>query len=93
MTLIEREGLMAPVTAVTAVDLAGEEGLEPSHVGIKIRCHDQLGDSPTQVRRLATANPKNGQSEAHPHKGWISRLRHIRPTQPGATRAGMNAEG
>src|SRR5439155_12182778 len=30
-------------------DLAGEEGLEPSHVGIKIRCLDQLGDSPTPV--------------------------------------------
>ena len=28
--------------------LAGEEGLEPSHVGIKIRCLNQLGDSPTQ---------------------------------------------
>ena len=30
------------------VEMAGEEGLEPSHVGIKIRCLDQLGDSPTQ---------------------------------------------
>ena len=29
--------------------LAGEEGLEPSHAGIKIRCLDQLGDSPTPV--------------------------------------------
>jgi hypothetical protein len=29
--------------------LAGEEGLEPSYVGIKIRCLNQLGDSPTQV--------------------------------------------
>ncbi len=28
--------------------LAGEEGLEPSHAGIKIRCLYQLGDSPTQ---------------------------------------------
>ncbi len=27
--------------------MAGEEGLEPSHAGIKIRCLDQLGDSPT----------------------------------------------
>ena len=32
--------------------LAGEEGLEPSHVGIKIRCLNQLGDSPTQVSKL-----------------------------------------
>src|SRR5687768_11744259 len=36
-------------------DLAGEEGLEPSHVGIKIRCLDQLGDSPTQAAARATA--------------------------------------
>ena len=27
--------------------MAGEEGLEPSHAGIKIRCLDQLGDSPS----------------------------------------------
>jgi hypothetical protein len=27
-------------------NLAGEEGFEPSHVGIKIRCLNQLGDSP-----------------------------------------------
>ncbi len=31
--------------------LAGEEGLEPSHAGIKIRCLDQLGYSPTQDTR------------------------------------------
>jgi len=29
--------------------MAGEEGLEPSHAGIKIRCLDQLGDSPTRL--------------------------------------------
>ena len=27
--------------------VAGEEGFEPSHAGIKIRCLNQLGDSPT----------------------------------------------
>src|SRR5450432_513538 len=32
--------------------LAGEEGFEPSHVGIKIRCLNQLGDSPTPVPGL-----------------------------------------
>ena len=26
--------------------MAGEEGFEPSHGGIKIRCLNQLGDSP-----------------------------------------------
>ena len=30
-----------------ATDLAGEEGFEPSHAGIKIQCLNQLGDSPT----------------------------------------------
>jgi hypothetical protein len=30
-------------------NLAGEEGFEPSHAGIKIQCLNQLGDSPTQV--------------------------------------------
>jgi|JI71714CRNA_FD_contig_121_201661_length_829_multi_5_in_0_out_0_2 hypothetical protein len=29
--------------------MAGEEGFEPSHAGIKIRCLNQLGDSPTQL--------------------------------------------
>ena len=28
--------------------MAGEEGFEPSHAGIKIQCLNQLGDSPTQ---------------------------------------------
>ena len=32
--------------------LAGEEGFEPSHGGIKIRCLDQLGDSPVAPFKL-----------------------------------------
>ena len=32
--------------------MAGEEGFEPSHAGIKIQCLNQLGDSPTQVVKL-----------------------------------------
>jgi hypothetical protein len=35
-------------------NLAGEEGFEPSHVGIKIRCLNQLGDSPALDDREAT---------------------------------------
>ena len=31
-------------------NLAGEEGFEPSHAGIKIQCLNQLGDSPTRVK-------------------------------------------
>ena len=30
-------------------NLAGAEGLEPSHAGIKIQCLNQLGDAPTLV--------------------------------------------
>ena len=29
--------------------MAGEEGFEPSHAGIKIQCLNQLGDSPMVV--------------------------------------------
>ena len=29
--------------------MAGEEGFEPSHAGIKIQCLNQLGDSPKDV--------------------------------------------
>jgi hypothetical protein len=32
---------------ITTEILAGEEGFEPSHAGIKIQCLNQLGDSPT----------------------------------------------
>jgi hypothetical protein len=43
----------------SANNLAGEEGLEPSHAGIKIRCLYQLGDSPTQVNSREAANQNN----------------------------------
>ncbi len=36
---------MNPATSI----VAGEEGFEPSHAGIKIRCLNQLGDSPKLV--------------------------------------------
>ena len=29
--------------------MAGEEGLEPSHAGIKTRCLDRLGYSPATI--------------------------------------------
>jgi hypothetical protein len=32
-----------------SIYLAGAEGLEPSHAGIKIQCLNQLGDAPTLV--------------------------------------------
>src|SRR5690554_6150478 len=33
--------------------LAGEEGLEPSNAGIKIRCLNRLGDSPKKLFRYS----------------------------------------
>ena len=39
--------------------LAGEEGFEPSHAGIKIRCLNQLGDSPT---RTPQGDPYGGEA-------------------------------
>ena len=44
-----RGGPLGGVAAWTVFQkmVAGEEGLEPSHAGIKIQCLYQLGDSPT----------------------------------------------
>ena len=36
--------------------MAGEEGFEPSNAGIKIRCLNQLGDSPAAVRLVCLTN-------------------------------------
>jgi hypothetical protein len=45
-----------PALASWVLDLmAGEEGFEPSHAGIKIQCLNQLGDSPTQLLCCSTA--------------------------------------
>src|SRR5204863_31564 len=41
--------------------MAGEEGFEPSNAGIKIRCLDQLGDSPTQPLTSVVALTLNRQ--------------------------------
>jgi hypothetical protein len=48
--------------------LAGEKGFEPLHAGIKIRCLNQLGDSPTQVnsQKLPTDQSSLG---AQPTRG------------------------
>jgi hypothetical protein len=67
--------------AVVRRCLAGEEGLEPSHVGIKIRCLDQLGDSPTQeadcsAPQTSFSRPTH-QRDAGPGCGTVARP--IRP--------------
>src|SRR4030095_10759808 len=60
--------------------LAGEEGLEPSNVGIKIRCLNQLGDSPTRVPN-STLAPSKPDQPAQCASGAKGKLRHMRPTQ------------
>lgn len=37
------------LTAGTLIEVAGEEGFEPSHAGIKTQCLNQLGDSPADL--------------------------------------------
>ena len=37
--------------------MAGEEGFEPSNAGIKIRCLNQLGDSPAENVRVVRSAP------------------------------------
>jgi hypothetical protein len=51
--------------------LAGEEGFEPSHAGIKIRCLNQLGDSPFDLYLLLMPKPKELD---HPRNQIIQRM-------------------
>ena len=44
--------LLPKAATSAAAVLAGEEGFEPSNAGIKIRCLNQLGDSPTVYKTL-----------------------------------------
>ncbi len=50
--------------------LAGEEGLEPSNAGIKIRCLNQLGDSPKTWACTTTLSIGLGTQTIH-QKGWL----------------------
>src|ERR1700754_3294120 len=57
--------------------LAGEEGLEPSNAGIKIRCLNQLGDSPTLTLSPDGCVGTSGDAkpyDAKPKSGCVSRL-------------------
>src|SRR5665647_1791051 len=63
----------------TTKNLAGEEGFEPSHAGIKIQCLNQLGDSPTRVDGKMPPTYKFSNKLlllAHPSKGWTGKLLH-----------------
>jgi hypothetical protein len=59
----KKKGLPASKSAEMPLDVtsgevqkrvAGEEGFEPSHAGIKIQCLNQLGDSPTRETCFTT---------------------------------------
>src|SRR5687767_5837179 len=54
--------------------LAGEEGFEPSSAGIKIRCLNQLGDSPKKLELL--------QLNCLPHRQWMLDQLLDGPTAP-----------
>ena len=57
--------------------LAEEEGFEPSNAGIKIRCLNQLGDSPTRDAHLGDEQPTSGDAVSvltNPAKGGVANL-------------------
>ncbi len=70
---------------ITREFLAGEEGLEPSNAGIKIRCLNQLGDSPTQLLVLPDINdyPAKRNYATKAKSGWVSKLAATVLFQPG----------
>src|SRR6185436_10917726 len=80
-TVLNSTALRASWERGSAGCLAGEEGFEPSYVGIKIRCLNQLGDSPTRAPAYAGA-PSNLQPDQC-SSGCTDKLRHMRPTQRG----------
>ena len=61
--------LLPKAATSAAAVLAGEEGFEPSNAGIKIRCLNQLGDSPpVQLKSTLSYQPV---LEHLPHtQGW-----------------------
>lgn len=44
-----RQLVLSRLAAGAVIEVAGEEGFEPSHAGIKIQCLNQLGDSPADL--------------------------------------------
>lgn len=72
--------------------LAGEEGFEPSHAGIKIRCLNQLGYSPAPgARAVARGLPLIRYSRAQPRNGWAAKLPHTRADQAAGNVSGMHS--
>lgn len=51
-----------------SIRVAGEEGFEPSHAGIKIRCLNQLGDSPTILQSSAAMGVHLNQDKPEPNE-------------------------
>ena len=81
----QRPSGMASVCDVRKT-VAGEEGLEPSHAGIKIRCLDQLGDSPTQEDRATSARtPELSQVVQPPDRLSCARYQSAHQSASGCT--------
>src|SRR5215210_3537184 len=68
-------GLEASAHALT-VWRAGEEGFEPSHAGIKIRCLNQLGDSPI------VSGPRKNEALTRVTAGQMHRPPANKPSTP-----------
>ena len=75
-----------------AAKMAGEEGFEPSNGGIKIRCLNQLGDSPARNRilgnyavlldSLLAARPRTGNAVLLPGRQRMLAEAFDGPTTP-----------
>ena len=62
---VERAGRHADSLPVAITKMAGEEGFEPSNAGIKIRCLNQLGDSPAETCATFDSAPAADQSKGY----------------------------
>ena len=68
--------------------LAGVEGVEPANAGIKIRCLNQLGDTPTQdscwmlLLQVSYVQPTYNHFCYQPTRGWACKLLHLRTLKP-----------
>lgn len=81
----------------TSGKMAGEEGFEPSNAGIKIRCLNQLGDSPAETCASSVPRPprtsprvtRSMRADASPSRlpagGCVRNLRKRHPFSPTAT--------
>src|ERR1035438_8305410 len=85
-TVLNSTAVLSGLNDQALADLAGEEGLEPSHVGIKIRCLNQLGDSPTPVRGSCRGPSTLAPGPAIERPALQRAAHQARPADPKSTR-------